>query len=170
MLKVPDSVRRRIVILPNDALRSAISTMIPALNAAARAISMPNITKRRRSSLVDSDSRGPAVAMTLPRPREASIFPVMQRQIRLLTPNARRGHNERGSKLVRLGAHETPGAARRLLRQTLRLHGGHDRGSGCELAVIALQVRPFREINADMTRPAKNHEEVRVRYCESIAR
>ena len=38
----------------------------------------PNITKRVRSSLGNSDYRGGAAAMTLLRPREVSIFALVQ--------------------------------------------------------------------------------------------
>jgi hypothetical protein len=34
MLKVPDSARRRSMISPDHALRSAVSSTIPAINAA----------------------------------------------------------------------------------------------------------------------------------------
>jgi hypothetical protein len=82
MPKVPDSARRRSMILADDALRSAVSTTIPAFNTTESAISIRNIAKRLRSSLVNTDYRGPAAAITLLRPGEVSIFSVVQRQIR----------------------------------------------------------------------------------------
>ncbi len=80
--KVPDSARRRRMILPDDALRSAVCTAIPAFNATASAISIRNITKHLRSSRVDTDYRGGAAPITLLQTREVSIFAVVQRHIR----------------------------------------------------------------------------------------